>query len=319
LAGVALALLPLVVADDFTLFQLGRVASIAIVLLALNLLTGAAGLISVGHGALMGIGAYVTAICVARLELSYTVAIPMAVIVCTAVGAALGLPALRIRGLYLGLVTLALAIALPPVLKRFRDITGGPLGLSPRLPATVLGLGPDQSRYLVAITVAVATFAFVVWLRHSRWGRQFAAVKSSDAMAAATGVPVARTKVTAFAISSGLAGLGGGVFVTVIGTITPDTFTVTLSISLLAAAIVGGINLPAGAFIGALFFVYVPDLTADLGGQIPQIAYAVALLAAIYFLPGGIVTLPGRVFQRLRRIRTSHRDAARPAAPSLTT
>lgn len=281
-------------ADDFALFQLSRVAVIATVLLGLNMLTGRAGLISVGHGALMGVGAYVTAVLVQHAGWSYLVAVPTATLTCALLGAVLGMPALRIRGLYLGLVTLSLAIALGPVLKRFKDLTGGPLGITPRLPDLIAsGLTVSQSQFVVTVAFALLVAVASTWYVRSRFGRRLAAVKASDQMAATCGIPVAQTKVLAFSLSSMIAGLGGSLYLIVLGTVTPDTFTVLLSITLLAAAVVGGLYSSLGALIGAAFFVYVPDLTAGMSGQAPQIAYASSLLLAIYFVPGGLASLAG--------------------------
>ncbi|MDT0307331.1 branched-chain amino acid ABC transporter permease [Streptomyces sp. DSM 44917] len=320
--AVAVLLLAPLAAGDYRLFQFGRVAAVAVVLVGLHLLTGRAGLISVGHGALMGIGAYLTAILVHHQSWSYLAAVPAAALACAVLGALLGVPALRIRGLYLALVTLSLAIALPPVLKRFKDLTGGPLGITPRPPDLLLGgLTAAQSTYLVAALGLTAVMAGAVALGRSAPGRRFAAVKASDAMAAACGIPVAQTKIVAFAISSFLAGAGGALYLTVVGTVTPDTFTVTLSITLLTGAVVGGLHSGAGAVVGALFFVFVPDVTAGLGGQAPQITYALALLAAVYFLPSGLAGLPGRLLswwtgRSGRGRRTTAPGPVRPPSPS---
>ncbi|MFE9328614.1 branched-chain amino acid ABC transporter permease [Nocardia sp. NPDC052278] len=271
-------------------------------MIGLNLLTGKAGLISVGHGALMGIGAYVTAILVQHAGWSYLIAVPIAVASCAVIGAVLGFPALRIRGLYLGLVTLSVAIALSPVLKRWADLTGGPLGISPRPPDLLSDtLTPAQSVFLTVTAVAVGVAVLMRWAMSTGWGRRLAAVKVSDKMSAANGIPVASTKIGAFVAGSAIAGLGGALYVIVLGTITPDTFTVMLSITLLAAAVFGGLYTPIGAVIGAVFFVYVPDLTAGFGGQASQILYAAALLLAIYFAPAG---MGGLLTQGLRVANT---------------
>lgn len=305
-AGTAAVAFPLFL-SDFQSFEFGRVACIAIVLLALNVLTGHAGQISVGHGALMGVGAYSTAILVQRAGLPYWVAIPASALICAILGAAAGLPALRIRGMYLGLVTLSLAIGLTPLLKRFSGLTGGPLGITPRPPDLLVpGLTPSRSTYLVSALVLVALLMAYGWIRRSFLGRRFAAVRANEAMAATCGIGIASTKTLAFAASSALAGVGGGLYLTVVGTITPDTFTVTLSVTLLVAAVVGGLRSGAGPIAGALFFVFVPHLTAGMGGQAPQITYALVLLAAIYFFRDGLAALPGRLRPHHRSHHPEH-------------
>jgi branched-chain amino acid transport system permease protein len=294
--------------DAYLVFQLSQVAVIFIVLLGLNLLTADTGLISVGHGALMGIGAYVTGILVVHANASYLWAVPVAVLTCGLLGGLLGVPALRIRGLYLALVTLSVAIALGPVLIRFTDLTGGPLGISPRPPNLVVnGLTGDQSRYLVAVACALASAIATAWFRRSPWGRRCHAVKASGQMAAACGIDVATTKVLSFVLSSALAGLAGGLYLTVLGAVAPSTFTVLLSITLLAAAVVGGLHSQSGALLGALFFVFLPDATAGMSGQAPQIVYALALLIAVYFAPRGVAGLVTAAAARVRASARLHR------------
>ncbi|GAB3976772.1 branched-chain amino acid ABC transporter permease [Actinoallomurus acanthiterrae] len=306
MGGVAAVALPLFL-SDFETFEFGRVACVAIVLLALNVLTGHAGQISVGHGALMGVGAYSTAILVQRAGLPYWAAIPAAALLCAMLGVAVGLPALRIRGMYLGLVTLSLAIGLTPLLKRFSGLTGGPLGITPRPPVLLApGLTPSQSTYLVSALVLVALLVVYGWVRRSFLGRRFAAVRASEAMAATCGIGIASAKTLAFAASSAMAGVAGGLYLTVVGTITPDSFTVTLSVTLLVAAVVGGLRSGAGPIAGALFFVFVPHVTAGMGGQAPQITYALVLLAAIYFFRDGLAALPGRLLPQNRSHPSEH-------------
>lgn len=291
-AGLAAVVtLPLFL-SDFHSFQFGRVACVAILLVSLNLLTGDAGQISVGHGALMGVGAYTTALLVKHIGLPYVIAIAAAAVACAVLGAAIGLPALRIRGLYLALVTLSLAIGLPPLLKRFGDVTGGPLGVTPPPPDLLVpGLTPSQSTYLISALTLVAVLLIYTWLRRSALGRRFAAVKASEAMAVTCGIRVAATKTLAFTISSAMAGLAGGLYLTIVGTITPDTFTVMLSVTLLVSAVVGGLRSAIGPIVGALFFVFVPAFTSSLGGQAPQIVYALVVLAAVYFFRDGLATI----------------------------
>lgn len=319
-AVLAVAALAFVV-SDYSLFQLSRVLTIAMAVLAINLLTGFTGQISVGHGALFGIGAYVTAILVVKLDVPYGLALVGATAACFACGLALGVPALRIRGMYLGLLTLGLAVTLPPLLKRFPEVTGGVYGLTVQTPHAPLGLGltPAQWVFLLSLAVLVGAMLLVRNLTRGRIGRSLDALRTSELMAVANGVRVGRTKILVFAISAAMAGLGGGLFQLVIGATTPDSFAVLLSLSMLTAAVLGGVRSLTGAVLGAAFVVYVPDQAASLGDSAPQFLYAAALLLVIYALPGGIASLPRRGAQLLARMRVGPATATAtgnlPAAP----
>jgi branched-chain amino acid transport system permease protein len=293
--------------SDYSLFQLSRVLAIAIAVLSLNLLTGFTGQISVGHGALFGIGAYVVAVLTVKLSVPYGIAMVAAAAGCFAVGLLIGIPALRIRGLYLGLLTLGLAVTLPPLLKRIPDITGGVYGLNVVTPDAPLGLPLTSAQWTYLLGVALLAGSMLVLrnLSRGRFGRACDALRTSEAMAASSGVGVGRLKIVVFAISAAMAGVGGGIYQLVLGATTPDTFAVTLSLSLITASILGGIRSLWGAVIGAAFVVYVPDEAAALGDSAPQFVYAGVLLAVIYLLPGGVARLPQRVAAAAAGVRAS--------------
>src|SRR5215213_1313134 len=290
--------------SDYELFQLSRVLTIGIAVLGLNLLTGRTGQISLGHGALFGIGAYATAILILKAGFPSVAAVPAAAVVAFLCGILLGLPALRIRGLHLALVTLAVAIVFPALVKHWPGLTGGVMGLTTTAPsAPFAGLSSNQWIYLVDLAVLLAAMLFVFNLGRGRIGRAMDAVRHNELMAATTGVRIGRVKTMTFAFSAGLAGLGGGLYQLLLGTSTPDTYTFSLSLTILVASVVGGIRSLWGAVLGAAFVVYVPAETSGLGDSVPQFAYAAALLLAIYVLPGGIAQLPGRLRSRFGALR----------------
>ncbi|MDL4812677.1 branched-chain amino acid ABC transporter permease [Actinomadura opuntiae] len=318
-AFAAAVVLPFVV-QDYTLFQFGRVMCIAIAVMSLDLLSGHAGQVSAGHGALFGLGAYTTVIFIHHLSVPYPLAVVAGVIVCFAVGLLLGLPALRIRGMTLGLVTIAAAILFPAVLKAVPDLTGGVFGLGLQPPGAPLGIPLTSAQWLFLVNLACLAVALVIVqnLVHSRFGHGLEAIRTNENMAVSLGVDVRRSKVLVFALSSGLAGFAGGLYQLGIGTATPDTFTFTLSLTLLFAAIVGGLRSRAGALIGAAFVVFVPDYTAALGDRGPQLINAVALLLVVYLLPGGIARIlhrPAEVSARLRHVRSARRPVPTPGSP----
>lgn len=307
-----LAATPLLV-EDFALFQLSRVMCIAIAVIGLDLLTGHAGQISAGHGALFGLGAYTTVILVHHAATPYPLAVAAGTALCFCAGLLLGMPALRIRGLNLGLVTLAAAILFPPLVKKFEGLTGGAFGLGITPPGAP-GLPFTTAQWLFWLDLAALglILAVVGNLVRSRFGRGLDAIRSSEDLAYAVGVDVRRSKVLVFALSSAIAGFGGGLYQLVIGTATPDTFTFTLSLTMLFAAVVGGLRSRLGSLLGAAFVVYVPDYTAALGERGPQLVYAVALLLTVYLLPGGLAQLGRRATRAVHARRRPTRPVAAP-------
>lgn len=285
----------------FRVFQFTRVLIFAIAILGLGLLTGYNGQISLGHGAFFAIGAYTAAILTAQAGWPFLLVVPPALVITFALGYGVGIPALRLHGLYLALVTLALAVVTPPILRRFDGLTGGAMGLTvpqPEPPAWT-GLAEDQYLYLMALVAAVVAFVLVRNLINSRIGRAMIAIREDELAAETMGVDLARVKTLAFAWSAMLAGLAGVLFTWTIGFVSPDSFTIVLSIELLAALVVGGLGSIWGALLGGLFLVYIPNLSEDLNQAAPGIAFGALLILAMYVFPGGIAGLARRLWSRV--------------------
>ncbi|SFK73520.1 branched-chain amino acid ABC transporter permease [Geodermatophilus ruber] len=299
--GMVLVALLAFVITDYELFRLSRMACIGIAVLSLDLLTGRAGLISAGQGALFGLGAYTTVLLVYHEIAPYPVAIVLGSVLCFLVGLVLGLPALRLGGLNLGLVTLGAALVFPELLKKYSDLTGGVfgIGISPPQAPLDLALTSAQWLYLVSVAGLLIAMAFYTRLVNSRFGRGLEALRTNENMAASVGVDLARSKLLAFGISSAMAGFGGGLYLLLIGHVTPDTFLLTLSLSMLFAAVVGGLRSRLGVLLGAAFVVFVPDFSAAFGERGPQLIYAIALLLTVYLLPRGIVPSLAALGRRL--------------------
>ncbi|MBW3619308.1 MAG: branched-chain amino acid ABC transporter permease [Actinobacteria bacterium] len=285
----------------FRVFQFTRVLIFAIAVLGLGLLTGFNGQISLGHGAFFAIGAYTAAALMEKAGWPFLLVVPVALLITFALGYGVGIPALRLHGLYLALVTLALAVVTPPILKRFSGITGGAMGLNidiPQAPAWT-GLAEDQFLYLLALVAAIAAFALARNLVDSRTGRAMIAIREDELAAETMGVDLARVKTLAFAWSAMYAGLAGVLFTWTIGFVSPESFTITLSISILAALVVGGLGSIWGALLGAAFLVYLPSVADDLNQAAPGIAFGALLIIAMYVFPGGIAGLARRLWGRL--------------------
>ncbi|WP_104523466.1 branched-chain amino acid ABC transporter permease [Blastococcus atacamensis] len=299
--------------SDYDLFKATRVLTIAIAVAGLNLLIGRAGQISAGHGALYGLGAYTAMILVKELGWAWPGAVLAAVVVSGAAGWLIGLPALRVRGLNLGLLTIAIAAIFPLLLSRFEGLTGGTIGLqlagSPITPPAALALTPEQFQFLLLVVVLAVVLVLLRNLTTGPMGRAVEALRVNPLMARSEGVDVNRLTLTMFAISSAVAGLGGALGGLVLASTVPDSYSMFFSLTLLSACVVGGSRTWAGSLVGSAFIVYLPDVISQqigstTGGQWSQLVYAVALLLTLFFLPAGVAGGAGRWLARLtRRLR----------------
>jgi branched-chain amino acid transport system permease protein len=297
--------------------QLTAVLVDAVAIVGLDLLVGYAGQISLGHGALFALGAYTTAILSVHAGVPVLATIPVAGAVSFLAGLVLGLPALRLRGHYLALVTLAATIAAPQLLKRFAGTTGGSSGLTvpqPSPPAW-LGLASDQYLYFVALVVAAIVFALGAGMVRGRVGRALVAIRTNEIAARANGVDLASFKVRAFGASALFAGLGGSLYALTVGFVSPESFTFALSFSFLAGAVVGGLGTIVGALFGALFLEYVPVYASDVNQALAGVVYGAVLMACMYALPGGVVGTARTVARRVaaRRAGAGARPVEAPA------
>jgi branched-chain amino acid transport system permease protein len=289
--------------SSYRVSQFTLVLAYAVAALGLNLLVGYSGQISLGHGAFFALGAYTTAILVAKSGWPHLATIPVAAAICFAAGFAVGIPALRLHGLYLALVTLGLAVATPQLIKRFDGLTGGTQGLSappPAVPGFLDFLAADQWIYLLNLAVAVVMFVLAAGIVRGKVGRALVAVRDNQIAARTFGVDLARYKTRAFALSAAYAGVGGAMFAISIGFVAPESFGLALSFSFLAAIVVGGLATVSGAIFGALFIEFVPVYAADVNEALAAVIYGGVLIVFMYVLPTGVVGLLRRLGARVR-------------------
>jgi branched-chain amino acid transport system permease protein len=291
LAAIALVTaLPFAV-SNYHVFELTLVMIYAIAVLGLNILTGYNGQISLGHGGFFAAGAYTAAILMHRYGVPYWATLPPAAVICFALGVLFGLPALRFEGPYLALVTLAMAVATPQLLKYFDTWTGGQQGLNLVKPLPPAGLGIDRDRWLYLVVLAVLLIAMRVAanMLHGRTGRALVAIRDHPIAAAAMGINAARYKTLAFGTSTAFTGVAGALSAIVIGFIAPESFSLFLSLSFLVGSAVGGIATIGGAIIGGLFIEFVPNLANDISDAAPWAIYGLAMLVFMYAMPRGVV------------------------------
>ena len=300
-------LLPVFI-SAFRAQQLAYVAIYLCALLGLNVLTGYAGQISLGHGAFMAVGGYTTAILMADHGVKDIATIPLAALVAGAAGFLFGVPALRLSGLYLALATFAVAVATPAVIKKFEGFTGGGSGINlfgiPELtagiePVTVLGraLVFNDWLYYLCWTVALILYVGGWLLLRGRTGRAFRAVRDSETAAQSSGVSLRRTKTLGFAVSAAYAGTAGSLFAIATTFVNPDTFPISLSIFLLVGVVVGGLGSLTGLVAGAVFIQFLPLWAQEVSKSpgAPGVVYGVILIATMALLPGGVAGLLTRV------------------------
>jgi branched-chain amino acid transport system permease protein len=295
------------------LYQFAMVGTLAVAMLGLNILTGYNGQISLGHGAFIGIGGYTAAILVRDLAMPYPLALVAAAATAFVVGGLIGIPGLRLPGSSLALVTLAFAFALPQLIRKYDGLTGGSYGIytlhDQQLNSPWAGLTNDQFRYLVVVLVGTLLF-WAGWnIVRGRWGLAMMAVRDHAISAGSMGVDVARTKVTAFAISAGFAGAAGALQYVVVGSVSPEQFSLAVSFSLVSGIVIGGLGTVAGALVGALFLTFVPYYSPEILPAAPAMLTGVATVLFIILAPGGIVGL-------LRVARRRLRHVAAPGAPT---
>jgi branched-chain amino acid transport system permease protein len=305
--------------------EINRVLSqaiyLAIAAMGLNLLTGFNGQVSIGHGAFYGVGAFTSAILMIDHGWTYEPTILVAALFSGVFGLLVGLPALRVRGLYLALVTLGLAVLFPRVAQKFVEGTGGVALLRPQrseFSSLIDGLDDDQWAYYLSLAIMVVLF-FLAWnLVRGRVGRAMIAVRDQEIAAATVGVNLAGTKVATFAISAAYAGVAGSLSVMVdrLADGTNPILYFQRSIEFLVAMVIGGAATILGPAVGALALVLLRRNTEDLieGKEVLAPAlYGAALIAIVFVLPEGLVGGVRRLLARLGR-RSSAKG--RPPTPS---
>ena len=319
------------VISDYRNEQLSYGAYFFAVLAGLTVLAGQSGQISLGHGALMALGAYTVALLVGTEGWALLPALVAATAVALVVGIPVGVAASRLRGPYLAGATLAFAVGLPALADRFPVTFGGENGLTinPATPPSFLGANFDLLRWQAWICcLGALVVLFVLYnLIHSGVGRSWRAVRDDEIAASLCGLHVGRMQTLAFVISAGCAGLGGGLFTVAYQLAAPGAFQLQLSLFLLAGVVVGGLGSLGGAVWGAALLVFLPNWTHDIASSVslstnvsnnlPLAVYGVVLIAAMLLWPtgiqGGIRALTGLVRTRVvagRQVRLGHAPGA---------
>jgi len=293
--------------EEFRLYQGAFVATYALAIASIILLTGYSGQLSLGHGALMAVGAYAAALATNNLKWHPAIALIVAAFVAGIFGLLLGSAVARLSGPYLAGTTLALAVSLPTLANQF-PILGGEQGLVFDVGAPPARYGEEFSQYKwffwIAALAALIMVWFVVNIVSSRYGRTFRAMRDNATAAELAGVNVGFHKLLAFTISAGSAGLAGGLLVMLITGVSPSAFPLSLSFSLLTGAVVTGVYNLKGVILGALVLVAIPEIAdsvvSRIGGSeslattLPGFLVSALLILAVLFTPNG----PGELIKK---------------------
>ena len=307
---LGLVLLPFV--GDVYLVYLVNLSCVATVAaLGLNLLTGFAGQLSLGHAAFLAIGAYTTGLLANHFEWPFWITLPAGGLAASLAGVAMGFPCLRLKGLYLAMATMAFGVVIEFVVITWSGLTGGVRGLYvPTL--TVFGheLDTDEKMYFFLTSVTALMVIMAKNIVRTRVGRAFAAIRDRDVAAEVIGVDLTYYKVTAFALGAFFAGVAGGMYAYLMAYIHPEHFTLLLSIEYLTMVIVGGLGSILGSIFGAVFIVIIPEFikmgAQGLESMIPALEgkydqewniafFGLLIMLFLIFEPGGLNAIWGRV------------------------
>jgi branched-chain amino acid transport system permease protein len=297
----ALALLLLAapwMATEYWLAQLTFVMIYAIAGLGLMLLAGFTGLFSLGHAAFLGVGAYTQAV-LTNAGIPFPIALVGAAGLSAAVGFVVGLPALRVKGIYLGMATLSFGFIVEEVLARWESVTGGNAGKHIKAP-DIFGFKIETGNefYFLCLLISVIATLAILNLLRSPTGRAFVAIRDSEISAQSMGIQLSYYKTLSFAISAALAGVAGALYAHKLQFISPEQFNILQSIDLLLMIVIGGLGSVHGAFLGAIFLITMPQVIALLKDYLPAaigqapglqgLVYGVVLVAFVLFEPMGL-------------------------------
>ena len=317
---VMLMLLPLVT-DRYVQYIVNLVLVYTIIAIGLNLLLGYAGQFAFAHAALMGIGAYTTALLMFRLGVSFWIALPVAGIVATIIGSLCALPALRMKRVYLALVTLAIAELIGWVLIHWKGLTLGTDGVKVAAPMFFgISLKGDHRMFYLLLAVTVLLYVIGKRIVESRIGRSFVAIRENEIVAQCNGINVAWTKGLVFGLSAFYAGIGGALFAVTLGFIVPDSFGMFQLVLHFSIVVIGGLISMYGSVLGAVMLTTLPEILRGLQ-SVQEMIFGILLIIFVIFMPAGLAglgkrkgLLPDEILSRNWRKLAREQRAAEPRA-----
>lgn len=297
-AMAALLVMPFILGSYGT-FLISLLAVYALVSIGLNLLMGYTGQISAGHAGFLALGAYFTTILSARVEwMPCFLVILLAGLFTGAIGFLLGIPILRLRGFYIAMATMAFGVVVSEIILHWASLTGGDDGLGVPV-ATIMGFTLDTAYRLYYFIILVTVFLTILArnLVNGYIGRAFVALRESEIAAKTIGVDLAKYKTVAFALSAFYTGVAGGLFAYLITYLSPDAFTLELSIDFIAMIVIGGLGSILGSIIGAVILTGMQQVLAGLQ-DIQVLIFGICLIVFMIFMPRGITGMISSVKER---------------------
>jgi branched-chain amino acid transport system permease protein len=304
-AALAAAVLLATSEPDYNLGLWTQAVAYMVAILGLNLIVGHAGQFSLAQSAFVGLGAYTSVILVVDHGWPFLATLPASLFLGFLAGFLLGLPALRIRGHYLTMLTLAVALSFPALVTRFASLTGGANGMVMILrwePPAWLPFTVSATGWFLLVTVAIAIVAFVLVenLLDSRVGRALQALRTNDALAECFGIYTAGHRTMAFAVGGALGALGGSLLALAAGAVSPQSFGIMNTLLITTGLILGGVGPVAGSVIGGIAVIFLPHWSSNLvSGPGSNLAYGVILIALMFLAPRGLVGIAAGIWRRV--------------------
>lgn len=281
----------------FTMRMIIMIGVFTMLALGLNLVTGYAGQVSLGHAGFFAIGAYTYALMKMHFDANFVVALICGALLSAACGLLLGLPTLRLAGTYLAIVTLGFGEIIRMVIINWRSLTRGPLGIggipAPRLFGTAFTLHNHGFYYTMLILLALTAIACYMVV-NSKTGRAFLAIKQDPIAATMMGIRTTKVKVLAFALSAFITGAAGAFYAPIIGFIDQNTFTFDISVLILSIVIIGGMGTIRGMFLGAAIIILFPEVSRFLMAY-RFVVYGLLLIVMMRFRPQGLLGWKSRL------------------------
>jgi ABC-type branched-subunit amino acid transport system ATPase component/ABC-type branched-subunit amino acid transport system permease subunit len=305
LLALVLAILPLTVANEYELRLFMLFLIYAVVAVGLNMLVGLAGLVSLGQAGLFALGAYASAILATKVGFNLVSGCAAAMVLAGLFGVLLAYPTVRVRGVYLAVITIAFGLIVENVAIEWQTLTGGPMGITGIPKPAILGIQLSGYAYYAVLACVLFLVAAVTHnLKRSRFGRAMLAVSQSETAARSLGINVTAVRTLAFVVSAVTAGLAGALYAFLNSYISPDIFTFSDSIRFLLMVIFGGAGTTTGPLIGAFILTYLPEYLQQLQYW-QSFAYGLLLAVVMFVLPAGIFGAAVEWFRRLGALARS--------------
>jgi branched-chain amino acid transport system permease protein len=296
--------------DNYILYVCSLNFIFIIISLGYNLVMGFAGQISLCQGAFAALGAYISALLTIKLGINYWLALSIAACVTTAIGFAIGFPAIRLSGHYLALVTLGFNTIVEIVARVWSQMTGGSFGLivpKPRLP--FVDFTKDIHFFYFNLIIMLIFIALTINIINSKIGRSLKAIRDSEIGSISLGINIAKYKTMAFMLSGFYGAIGGGLYAITIGLITPDDFNLLRVLKMLTGIVVGGLGSILGTILGSVSITTLPE-ALRLFENFEELVYGIVLVLFLKFLPQGLVSLREKVEVKISKIRGKQHETA---------